>query len=183
MKGSFDLIKPNLALRFLVTGGMVFGLAGIWNAITTLRSVNRILQFTWGTTARTDLFLIGFVTLVCFGAIYYVLPRLVGRSWKYTRLIQWHFWFSIIALGTLVFDLTIAGVLQGFGLMDPKVPFAAVLDLIKPFLLGYELAGVFIGVSALLGVGAFLTVFVNPAWAPDSEEAPEPVINEEVSLA
>jgi hypothetical protein len=24
---------------------------------------------------------------------------------------------------------------------------------------------------------------VNPAWAPDSEEAPEPVINEEVSLA
>ena len=30
MKGSFDLIKPNLALRFLVTGGMVFGLAGIW---------------------------------------------------------------------------------------------------------------------------------------------------------
>jgi cytochrome c oxidase cbb3-type subunit 1 len=117
MKGSFDLIKPNLALRFLVTGGMVFGLAGI------------------------------------------------------------------IALGTLVFNLTIAGVLQGFGLMDPKVPFAAVVDLIKPFLLGYELAGVFIGVSALLGVGSFLTVFVNPAWAPDSEEAPEPVINEEVSLA
>lgn len=183
MKGSFDLIKPNLALRFLVTGGMVFGLAGIWNAITTLRSVNRILQFTWGITARTDLFLIGFVTLVCFGAIYYVLPRLVGRSWKYTKLIQWHFWFSIIALGTLVFDLTIAGVIQGFGLMDPKVPFAAVVDLIKPFLLGYELAGVFIGVSALLAVGSFLTVFVNPAWAPDSEEAPEPVINEEVSLA
>jgi hypothetical protein len=83
----------------------------------------------------------------------------------------------------LVFDLTIAGVMQGFGEMDPQVPFAAVIDLSKPFLLGYELAAVFIGVSALLGVGSFLTVFVNPAWAPDSEEAPEPVINEEVSLA
>jgi cytochrome c oxidase cbb3-type subunit 1 len=183
MKGSFDLIKPNLALRFLVTGGMVFGLASIWNAITTFRSVNHILQFTWAITARTDLFLIGFVMLVCFGAIYYILPRLVGRSWKYTRLIQLHFWFSIIALGTLAFNLTIAGVLQGFGLMDQKVPFAAVIDLIKPFLLGYGLAAVFIGVAALLGVGAFLSVFVNPAWAPDSEEAPEPVINEEVSLA
>src|ERR1700726_611616 len=33
MKGSFDLIKPNLALRFLVTGGMVFGLASIWDAL------------------------------------------------------------------------------------------------------------------------------------------------------
>jgi hypothetical protein len=74
-------------------------------------------------------------------------------------------------------------VLQGFGLVDPKVPFAAVIDLSKPFLLGYELAAVFIGLSALLGLGAFLTVFVNPAWAPDSEEIPEPVINEEVSVA
>jgi cytochrome c oxidase cbb3-type subunit I len=183
MKGSFDLIKPNLALRFLVTGGMLFGLASVWNAITTLRSVNQIVQFTWAIPARTDLFLIGFVTLVCFGAIYYILPRLVGRSWKFTKLIQLHFWFSIIALGTLVFDLTIAGVLQGFGLLDPKVPFAAVLDLSKPFLLGYELAAALVVVAALLGLASFLSVFVNPAWAPDSKEAPEPVINQEVSLA
>jgi hypothetical protein len=49
--------------------------------------------------------------------------------------------------------------------------------------LGYALAGIFIGVSVLLGIGAFLTVFVNPEWVPESNEAPEPVINEEVSLA
>ncbi len=183
MKGSFDLIKPSLALRFLVTGGMVFGLASIWDALTTFRSVNRILEFTWAVPGRTYLTLLGFVTLVAFGAIYYVLPRLVGRAWKYTKLIQLHFWFSIVALGTLVFNLTIAGVLQGFGLMDPKVPFAAILDLTKPFLLGYALGGIFIGVSVLLGVGSFLTVFVNPEWVPESNEAPEPVINEEVSLA
>ncbi len=183
MKGSFDLIKPNLALRLLVTGGMVFGLASIWDALTTFRTVNRIIEFTWAVPARTYLTLFGFVTLVAFGAIYYILPRLVGRSWRYTKLIQLHFWFSIVALSTLVFTLTIAGVLQGFGLMDPKVPFAAILDLTKPFLLGYALAGIFIGVSVLLGIGAFLTVFVNPEWAPESNEAPEPVINEEVSLA
>jgi hypothetical protein len=67
--------------------------------------------------------------------------------------------------------------------MDPKVPFAAILDLTKPFLLGYALAGIFIGVSVLLGVGSYLTVFVNPEWVPESNQAPEPVINEEVSLA
>ena len=183
MKGAFDLIKPNLALRFLVTGGMVFGLASIWDALTTFRTVHRVIEFTWAVPARTYLTLFGFVTLVAFGAIYYILPRLVGRSWKYTKLIQLHFWFSIVALSTLVFTLTIAGVLQGFGLMDPKVPFAAILDLTRPFLLGYALAGVFIGVSVLLGIGAFVTVFVNPEWAPESNEAPEPVINEEVSLA
>jgi cytochrome c oxidase cbb3-type subunit 1 len=183
MKGSFDLIKPNLALRFLVTGGLVFGLASIWDALTTFRTVNQILEFTWAVPGRTYLTLIGFVTLVAFGAIYYILPRLVGRSWKYTKLIQLHYWFSVVALATLVFNLTIAGVLQGFGLMDPKVPFAAIIDLTKPFLLGYALAGIFIGVSVLLGIGSFLTVFVNPEWVPESNEAPEPVINEEVSLA
>jgi hypothetical protein len=34
-----------------------------------------------------------------------------------------------------------------------------------------------------LGIGSFLGVFVNPEWVPESSEAPEPVINEEVSLA
>jgi hypothetical protein len=89
-----------------------------------------------------------------------------------------------VGLGFVAFTLTIAGVLQGLGLMDAKVPFAAVLDLIRPFLLGQVLAVAIIAVSALLGVFSFLTVFVNPAWAPESSETPEPIIGErEVTIA
>jgi cytochrome c oxidase cbb3-type subunit I len=184
MKGSFDLLKTNLALRFLVVGGMIFGLAGIWNALCSFRSINWVLQFTWAQPARIYLVLIGFVSLVCFGAIYYILPRLVGRDWVYTRVIRLHFWVTIVGLGLVAFTLTIAGVLQGLGLMDAKVPFAAVLDLIRPFLLGQVLAVAIIAVSALLGVFSFLTVFVNPAWAPESSETPEPIIGErEVTIA
>ena len=183
MTGAFDLIKTNLVLRFLAVGGMLFGLAGVWDAITAFRSVSHILQFTWAIPARNYLTLIGFVSLVLFGAVYYILPRLVGRSWKYTKLIRYHFWFSVVALGLLVFDLTIAGVMQGFGLVDAKVPFDAVIDLIKPFLLGQVLAVVLFAASVLLSAFSFLSVFVNPAWVPESTEAPEPVLDEEVSIA
>jgi cytochrome c oxidase cbb3-type subunit I len=184
MKGSFDLLKTNLALRFLVIGGMIFGLAGIWNAVGSFRSINRVFQFTWAEPARIYLVLIGFVSLVCFGAIYYILPRLVGRDWVYTKVIQFHFWVTIVGLGFVAFNLTIAGVLQGLGLMDAKVPFAAILDLIRPFLLGQVLAVAIIAVSTLLGVFSFLTVFVNPAWAPESNETPEPIVGEEeISIA
>ena len=89
--------------------------------------------------------MIGFVTLVCFVVILSDPASVTVPSlWKYTKLIQVHFWLSIVALGLLVSYLTIAGVLQGFGrLVDPKVPLSAgaVIHLSKPFLLGYEWLG------------------------------------------
>jgi cytochrome c oxidase cbb3-type subunit 1 len=177
MTGRFDLIKSNLALRFLMIGTMFYGLAGIWDAINAFRTIDRITQFTLAMPARTYLALFGFVFFVGFGAIYFVMPRLLGRFWRFAGLVRWHFWLSIAGLGFLVFDLTIAGVLQGFGLLDPKVSVPAILDLIAPFVIAQIVAAGVIVIANIVSVFSLLTVLVNPVWHASTEKAPEPVLD------
>jgi cytochrome c oxidase cbb3-type subunit 1 len=177
MRGQFELIKSNLALRFLMTGAMFYGLSGIWDAINAFRTIDRVTQFTLAASARTYLTLFGFVFFVSFGAIYFIVPRLLGRFWRFAGLVRWHFWLSIAGLGFLVFDLTIAGVIQGFGLMDPKVPIPAVLDLIAPFVAGQVFAAVVLVIANVVSLFSILTVLVNPAWHASTEKTPEPILD------
>ena len=185
MSGQFELIKSNLALRFLMIGAMLYGLSGIWDAINAFRTINRVTQFTLAVPARTYLTLFGFVFFVSFGAIYFIVPRLLRRFWRYAGLVRWHFWLSICALGFLVFDLTIAGVIQGFGLMDPKVPMPAILNLIAPFMTGQILAAIGLVIANIASLFAMLTVLVNPIWRASTEKAPEPILDlgEEMPVA
>src|SRR6267378_3832397 len=185
MKGRFELIKSNLALRFLMIGAMLYGLSGIWDAINAFRTIDRITQFTLAVSARNYLALFGFVLFISFGAIYFIVPRILGRFWRYALLVRWHFWLSIAGLGFLVFDLTIAGVLQGFGLMDPKVPIPAILDMIAPFVSAQILAAVVIVVANIVSLFSMLTVLVNPVWHAATEKAPEPILDlgEEMPVA
>jgi cytochrome c oxidase cbb3-type subunit I len=177
MSGRFELLKSNLALRFLMTGAMFYGLAGVWDAFNAFRTIDRITQFTLAVPARTYLALFGFVFFIGFGAIYFVVPRLLGRFWRFAGLVRWHFWLSIAGLGFLVFDLTIAGVLQGLGLMDPKVSVPAILDLIAPFVIAQIAAAGVIVIANIVSVFSLLTVLVNPVWHASTEKAPEPVLD------
>ena len=186
VKGRFELIKWNLVGRFVIVGAMLLGLAAFWDAVNATRTISRITQFTWATPARLNLLLFGFFCLVTFGAIYYILPRVLGRVWQYATYIRWQFWLLIVGLGLLVFDQTIAGVIQGLGLEDPKVEFPAILDLIAPFLWGQWFAAIVLVVSNVLGVWALLTVIVNPIWQPARAVYVEPVLEfsgEEVTVA
>jgi cytochrome c oxidase cbb3-type subunit I len=185
MSGRFELIKSNLALRFLMTGAMLYGLSGIWDAVNAFRTIDRITQFTLAVSARTYLVLFGFVFFVSFGAIYFIMPRLLGRFWRFAGLVRWHFWLSIASLGLLLFDLTIAGVIQGLGLMDPKVSVPAILDLIAPFVSGQFVAAVGIVIANVVSVFSMLTVLVKPVWHASTQKAPEPVLDlgEEIPAA
>jgi cytochrome c oxidase cbb3-type subunit 1 len=185
MKGQFERIKTNLVLRFLMIGALFYGLSGIWDAINALRTIDQITQFTVAVSARTYLTLFGFVSFVTAGAIYFIVPRLLGRYWKFAGLVRWHFWLGVSGLGFLVFDLTIAGVLQGLGLMDPKITVPAILDLIAPFLFGQIPAALIVVMANVASLVAVLTVLVNPVWVSSIRRVPEPVIDlgEEIPVA
>src|SRR5260221_4496887 len=52
MRGQFELIKSNLALRFLMIGAMLYGLSGILDAIKSFLANDLITQFTLSVSAR-----------------------------------------------------------------------------------------------------------------------------------
>ncbi len=47
--------------------------------------------------------------MVMFGSMYYIVPRLVGREWRYASLIKLHFWSSAYGIGLMVLMLLVGG--------------------------------------------------------------------------
>ncbi|HEY0792520.1 MAG TPA: cbb3-type cytochrome c oxidase subunit I [Chthoniobacterales bacterium] len=174
LKGQGRAVGSNLSLRFVTTGFFLFVAAAFWTALVSFRSVDSILHFTLAMAARSSLLIAGFVSFTLSGAVYYVLPRLLRRAWLSPLLVSLHFWFAVIGLGLLLAAEVIGGMVQGFGLADPKVDFAAITDLLQPFLLVQVIAVGLLFVAHVLlaiSVGLFLVFRVrerHPAAVPEA---------------
>jgi cytochrome c oxidase cbb3-type subunit 1 len=75
-----------------------------------------ISQFTWFGVAQTQLHLYGFFAMTMFGAIYHLLPRVVGFEWPFPKFARLQFWLSMIGVLLFIVPLAIGGVVQGIKL-------------------------------------------------------------------
>src|SRR3546814_9692242 len=86
---SSDVCSSDLSptLRFIVLGGMMYTLSSVQGSFEALRSINTVTHFTHFTVAHAHLGLYGFFSLVMFGAIYFVMPRVMSWEWPYPKQI------------------------------------------------------------------------------------------------
>jgi cytochrome c oxidase cbb3-type subunit 1 len=108
---------------------------------TAFTEVNRITHFTHWTIAHSHVGVYAFVTMVMFGAMYYIVPRLTGGEWPSGRLISLHFWLAIGGIVVYVIALSIGGVQQGLAMIDPKASFRASVDAARPWLAVRTISG------------------------------------------
>ncbi len=85
---------------------------------------SRVLDFTWFNVGVTQWQLLGFAGMILCGAIYEILPRVMGRELPFAKLAKLNFF--LFAGGTLLFviPLLIGGVEQGKALANATLPFA-----------------------------------------------------------
>jgi cytochrome c oxidase cbb3-type subunit 1 len=184
MFGRFGALRYSPALRFIVFGAIAYTAVSLQGMFTALRSVNRITHFTHWTIAHAHVGVYGFVTFVIFGAIYYILPRLVDHEWPSARLIRWHFWLVLGGLALYVVPLAITGVLQGLALLDPQVPFQRSVELTLPGLWIRSAAGLVLTTGHLVFAWHCWRMVRGPAPAremPPFHEA-QPILYEPVTL-
>jgi cytochrome c oxidase cbb3-type subunit 1 len=182
MQGYFSLLRYSPTLRFTVFGAISYTVFSALGVVLSLRSVSRYLEFTQASIAYSHMGLYAFVSMILFGSMYYIVPRLVEREWRYASLIKLHFWASAYGIGLMSLMLLGAAVVQGSGLSDPSVPFNESTQSILPYLRGRSLAGILMTAShfifgfhfvlMLFGLGrtASVPTFLNPVEA----EGPEP---------
>lgn len=139
--GRFGALRYSPTLRFVVIGSLSYTAVSLQGSFTALREVNRVTHFTHWTVAHSHVGGYAFVTFLAFGAIYYIVPRLVGREWPSERLIRWHFNLVLAGIALYVVGLSWAGVLQGLALLDPATPFAESVRVTLPGLWARSLAG------------------------------------------
>src|ERR1700730_8194662 len=181
MKGYFHLLRYSPTLRFTVFGAMSYTVFSLLGVLISLRSVARYLSFTQASIAFSHLGLYAFFSMIIFGSMYYIVPRLVGREWRYGTLIKLHFWAAAYGIGLMTLMLISAALVEGSSLDDPTLAFSESAQSILPYLRGRSLAGVLMTVAhcifafhfglMLFGFGRTSSVptFLNPIEAEGSE--------------
>jgi cytochrome c oxidase cbb3-type subunit 1 len=115
---------PSGSFGFIRFGMFSFIVSGLMYLLTACPKSSRVLEFTWFGPAQAQLQLLGFFAMVMFGAIYYVLPRVMGFDLPFPKFAKAHLWISILGVLLFVIPLAIAGVEQGMKLRDAAMPFA-----------------------------------------------------------
>jgi cytochrome c oxidase cbb3-type subunit 1 len=109
---------------FIKFGMMSFIVSGILYVSAACPQYSRVLDFTWFGAAQTQLQLLGFAAMIFFGAIYELLPAVMGRPLPLPKFAKAHFFLAIAGVLLFVVPLVIAGVVQGEKLADANVAFA-----------------------------------------------------------
>ena len=158
MKGRMHLARYSPTLRFMMFGGLMYLASSLQGSYESLRSVNQVAHFTHYTVGHAHLGAYGFVTMVLFGAVYFMMPRVLNWEWPYPRLITLHFWLATIGIAIYFVGLTIGGWLQGLAMLDAARPFMDSVTLTIPYLVSRTVGGSLMVLSHLLFVGHFLAM-------------------------
>lgn len=158
LKGRMHLARWSPTLRFMMFGGLVYLASSLQGSMEALRSVNAVTHFTHYTVGHAHLGAYGFVSMVLFGAIYFMLPRVLNWEWPYPRLITLHFWLAAIGITIYFVALTVGGWLQGLAMLDPARSFMESVTLTRPYLHWRSVGGCLMLASHLVFVGHFLAM-------------------------
>lgn len=145
--------KKDHVLRFVLFGAACYLVHGLAGVLVAFPSVSATTQFTYAVPARQHLFLHGFIGMVLFGSLYYILPRLLQVEWPSQKSIRIHFSCTVAGVALLFVALTFGGILQGRNLADPSVPFLTVVRKTIPFV-GLSTLGMLL---LLIGQVAFVS--------------------------
>jgi cytochrome c oxidase cbb3-type subunit 1 len=179
LSGRLGLVNGSLSLRFIVLSIAGFLLSSVLGLALSLRSFAAFAQFTLLTGLRDWLVLYGCFSTAMFGAAYFFLPRLTGREWRSTALVQAHFGATALGLVLVTVGSLGAGWQQAHLLHDVAVPFAEITKALAGW---HTFHSVSLGVL-LVGHLAFLINFFWLACPINSQGTPLAQINPPPALA
>jgi cytochrome c oxidase cbb3-type subunit I len=158
LKGQMHLGKYSPTLRFMMFGGLMYFASSVQGSLESLRSINAVTHFTHFTVAHAHLGMYAFVSMVFFGAIYFMMPRVLNWEWPYPKLITLHFWLAALGVGVYFVGLSIGGWLQGLAMLDASQSFEQSVKVTLPWLQSRSVGGMLMSLGHLVFVGHFLAM-------------------------
>ena len=123
--------------------------------------MNTITHFTHYTVAHAHLGLYGFFSLVMFGSMYFVMPRVMDWEWPYRRLISLHFWLVVGGFAVYFIGLSIGGWLQGLRMLDAARPFMDSVAVTEPYLISRTVGGTLMTLGHLVFAAHFSVMLLR----------------------
>lgn len=149
LSGRWATAKSDLTLRFVTFGIFSLFIVLIAWSIGSLHSIVAATQFTYITVAHAKLGLYGFFSMVSFGALYYIVPRVLNVPLASTKLAGVHFATSIIGIIVVVGSLAVAGHIQGSELPQQGIQFLTIVKHTQPWLFAASVGVVILAIGQI----------------------------------
>ena len=114
LSGAWHKLRTDPILKFLIVSLSFYGMSTFEGPMMSIKTVNALSHYTDWTIGHVHSGALGWVGLVTMGSMYYLIPRLFGRTEMYSvRLVNAHFWVATIGIVLYIAAMWIAGVMQG----------------------------------------------------------------------
>jgi cytochrome c oxidase cbb3-type subunit 1 len=114
LSGAWSTLRSDPILRFLIVSLSFYGMSTFEGPMMSIKTVNALSHYTDWNIAHVHSGALGWVGFITIGSMYYLLPRLFGRTEMYSKkLIEVHFWVATIGVVLYIASMWIAGVMQG----------------------------------------------------------------------
>ncbi|MCD8481867.1 MAG: cbb3-type cytochrome c oxidase subunit I [Verrucomicrobia bacterium] len=163
-------------LRFIVFGAINYTAVSLLGSTMALRSVNEVTHFTHFTVGHAHHGVYAFFTMIMFGSVYYMMPRLLKREWPSAFLIHTHWWACALGIMLMVVALHIGGWIQGLqmnALDEDGVPVFTFIETVRntvPWLHARSISGLLLMIGHMaFFLNVFWMIFSKPAAVSDSK--------------
>ena len=114
LSGAWHKLRDDPILKFLIVALSFYGMATFEGPMMSIKTVNALSHYTDWTVGHVHAGALGWVGLVSMGSLYYLIPRMYGRTTMYSvPAINLHFWISTLGIVLYIAAMWIAGVMQG----------------------------------------------------------------------
>ena len=114
LSGAWHKLRDDPILKFLITSLSFYGMSTFEGPMMAIKTVNALSHYTDWTVGHVHSGALGWVAMVSIGSIYYLLPKLFGKTEMFsTKLMTVHFWIATIGTVLYIASMWIAGVMQG----------------------------------------------------------------------
>lgn len=114
LSGAWHKLRTDPILKFLVVSLSFYGMSTFEGPMMSIKTVNALSHYTDWTIGHVHSGALGWVGMVSMGSLYYLIPRLYGRTEMHSvQLVTLHFWVATIGIVLYIAAMWIAGVMQG----------------------------------------------------------------------
>ena len=114
LSGAWDKIRTDPIIRMMVLALAFYGMATFEGPVMSIKAVNSLSHYTDWTIGHVHSGALGWVGMISFSALYFMVPRLWGRQGLYSlRMINWHFWLATLGIVIYTAVMWVSGIQQG----------------------------------------------------------------------
>jgi len=114
LNGAWHRVREDATLRFMMMAAVFYGLSTFEGSFMAIRPVNALSHYTDWTIAHVHAGVLGWDSLITFGAFYALVPWLWKRERMYSpALVEAHFWLALAGALIYVFAMWNSGIIQG----------------------------------------------------------------------